>query len=279
MTAAHKTQEISGWFAEEALVLSTFHSPSDWPSLRIVLDASGASQRALTLTLASLLSGTAQRFDIQIMRPEGMSVGPVSDWIRRLGQVGFINGPEDIDVEIDLLLVAPVGVIFGRYSVEAAVEAKQVAGCELLRAVIDGSSGGLELWSGELLLKATNRSTAEAEVRKREGERWVSGSSLGLRYMGRPPPKQFLRKGAAGRLEQTVVVRDQTDQQTRLDYEERVRALQAELQRVRRIHQNGGDAPRTSRRIASLLRRGPKYVLRQMPRRFRELMKRLRWRT
>ncbi|GAA1128851.1 hypothetical protein GCM10009582_27720 [Arthrobacter flavus] len=267
---------MKAWFAEEAVTLSAIHDPSVVQnfSMVIVVDARNASEKALCLTLATLMSGTVQRCAVQIIRQGGLPPGEVENWISGLSRVCFIGGPEAIDLQTDLVLVVPAGVIFGRYSIEAAVEAKSAASCELLRTVIDGSNGTGELWAAEPLRRAKDRSTAEAEVRKRGGERWVSGSSLGLRYMGKPAPKQFLRKGAAGQLEQILVVRDLSDPKTRFDYEAKIGSLQSELQRLRRGQQAARSGPRIVRRLVSLIRKGPRYAFGRFASRVGSLVKR-----
>ena len=269
-------ERVRKWQVEAGLPCADIWQPRQSSNgvLTILVDARSADARTTALTIASIFSGSVQRSPLQILMPVSADSAMLEEWLASEHSVRFIRGLEEVAAGDQFLLVCPAGIKLGTYSVEAALEAAEETGADLLRVVVDGASGTLELWKAAALEAHSSLNGAERAIRNLNGERWVSGASLGAHALGRPAPKQFLRKGKAGKFDLHVVVKDLKDPATRLDYEHQVRRLEAELARVKR-HQWQNATRGTSPAAAFLpfhaLRKGPRYFASRAAARLRRL--------
>ena len=242
--------------------------------MAVLVDARAADAHGTALTIGSILSGSVQRSFLQILMPNSADSVLLEQWLASEADVHFIRSLEDVVVGDQYLLVCPAGVVLGTYSIEAAVEAADETGAGLLRAIVDGAPGTLELWKAAALGSPISLTAAEQAIRNQGGERWVSGARLGAHAFHRPAPKQFLRKGKAGTFDLHVVVKDLKDPATRFDYEHQVRRLEAELARVKRHQWQAATrdaSPGSARRPLVALRKGPRYLASRAAARLRRL--------
>ena len=161
-------------------------------------------------------------------------------------------------------LVISAGTALGLHSLEAMIDTLQQTEATVLRALVDGQAGALELWHTATLRELREAGDPEKSARSAGGERWVSGSALGLHDFRRPKPKLHLRKGAAATLELNIVVRDLADRGTRVDYEQQIRHLESRLKKseIERRRLEQGLAPnRGISRAQAIARKGPAYIL------------------
>ncbi|NKX55361.1 hypothetical protein [Arthrobacter mobilis] len=264
-------KQIRQWQQEAGLPVVDLQQPRrSWAAmLTILLDARSADARTAALSISSILTGSTQRNPLQVLIPDSEDSVLLEQWLAFEPDVRFVRTVDEAVLGAQYLLVCPAGVVFGSHSVQAAVEAAQESGARLLRAVVDGVSGSLELWDTAGLGSAADLSAAEQGIRDDGGERWVSGASLGAYAAGRPAPKMFLRKGAAGRFDVHVVVKDLKDPAARRDYEQQIRQLESELARAKRhwwqeassAAPAGGTARRPFGSVPlRAVRKGPRYL-------------------
>ena len=153
------------------------------------------------------------------------------------------------------------------WKLEAMIDTLRQTQALVLRALVDGQSGAMELWQTATLRELSETGDPEKSARSAGGERWVSGSALGLHDFRRPKPKLHLRKGAAATLDLNIVVRDLADAATRLDYEQKIRHLEARLKKseIERRRLEQGMAPnRGLSRARAIARKGPAYIFGQL---------------
>ena len=262
--AVHSAKDLREWLLETGMVSKPVQLPPDSYAgfLSVIIDARGADCTEIAATLAKLFQGTLQRVRIQILVSSSEKGQEVKAFTKHDSAISVIYSIDEIILPDSYILVCPAGVLVGTYSVEAAIEAIDATGCHVLRAVVDGATSSVELWQVEALKSAQNLGLAEENARVAGKERWVSGSGLGLHVVGQPSPKQFLKKGLAQKHELTVLVRDTSQQRVRLDYEYRIRRLQAELDRAKKeIWSSGCHSSFGMSKSIRLLRKGPRYIL------------------
>ena len=272
--------QVLQWSMDAGLSFQSIHQPrcSDGGVLGIVIDGRNASAQAVAMTVISILSSRVQRCPIDILVPTSSETELLELWLADEPTVRFIGQLNDADRSAQYLLVCHGGMIFGTFSIESAHDAMEVSGCQLLRAFIDGAPRSFELWRADVLRSVTHLREAERTVIAAGGERWVSGASLGMHFLGRPEPKVFLRKGKAGKFDVNIVVQDTSDPETKRDYLQQIRELEGELQRSRRkqwaaVLEAG---PRSAVKIpARALRKGPTYVTLRAAQLVRRVMRKM----
>ena len=256
---------LDQWHAEAGLTLSRLSGPA--PSARgllgVVVDARKSEISQVCLTVSSLLRGTVQRPRIQILLSHSADARPIAEWVAHEQQISLITSLAEVTPGEEYLMVIPAGVIAGAYSVEAAVECLDVSGAGVLRVLVDGVEGAVEVWRSAALGDAGDRSAAEARARAAGRERWISGASTGMHAVGRPAPKMFLRKGPAEKFEVRVLARDTAKADVKADYEGRLRELESQLARMKRKAANQANGNMDSARILNTAKKGPSYLVRR----------------
>lgn len=263
---------LDQWHAEAGLTPSRLAGPA--PSARgilgVVVDARKSETSQVCLTVSSLLQGTVQRPRIQILLSRSADPRPIAEWVAHEQQISLITSLAEVTPGEEYLMVIPAGVIAGGYSVEAAVECLYVSGAGVLRVLVDGVDGAVEVWRSAALGDAGERSAAEARARAAGKERWVSGASTGMHAVGRPAPKMFLRKGSAEKFEVRVLALDTAKADVKSDYEGRLRELESQLARMRRKAANQANGNTDGSRILKTAKRGPIYLARRTVRHLRQ---------
>ena len=233
------------------------------------MDARKGETSQVCLTVSSLLRGTVQRPRIQILLPRSASASPIAEWVAHEPQISLITSLAEVTPGEEYLMVVPAGTIAGAYSVEAAVECLDTSGAGVLRVLVDGVDGAVEVWRSGALGDSAARSDAEARVRAAGRERWVSGASTGMHAAGRPAPKMFLRKGPAEKFEVRVLARDTAKAEVKADYEGRLRELESQLARMKRQAANQASGNTEGAGIFRAANMGPGYLIRRAARHFR----------
>lgn len=249
---------------ETGFALKALQTPrSETPLVRILVRAAKASDLEIAGTVASLFGSANQDFAVEILAEAGTRP-QLEQWLATDRRFSFV-GTEGTDlVEAGFTLVLSAGTALGLHSLEAMIESLRQSEALVLRALVDGQPGAIELWETGTLRRLSEQGDPEKSARKAGGERWVSGNALGLHDFRRPKPKLHLRKGAAASLDLNIVVRDLSDGATRQDYEERIRQLEARLRKseVERRRLEQGFAPnRGLSRARAIARKGPAYIL------------------
>ncbi|MCU1515509.1 MAG: hypothetical protein JWQ75_230 [Pseudarthrobacter sp.] len=251
--------------AAAGIELKPVHRPrTGTPLFRIVVPAGSATDVAVAATAASLLSSACQDFVVDIIGLAGAGTSRVGEWLSSDGRFRHAASLPATDWTSEFILVLPAGTRLGTFSLEALADAKVATGASLLRALVDGQRGAVELWDTKVLAGLDPSQDPEQAVRSAGNERWISGSSVGLHDYRQPAPKMHLRKGAAGRHDLTIIVRDATDPSTRADYEQRIRRLEAKLLKsdVERRRLEAGIAPKHGLgRVRAAAKRGPGYLV------------------
>lgn len=236
--------------------------------LSIVVDGRTADISLICLTISSLLRGTAQRSRMQVLLPTDADQSWFSTWIAHERQISLINSLDAVTPGDSCVMILPAGVVVGMFSLEAAVECLDVSAANVLRILVDGCPGSVELWRTKALGDRQLRAAAEQKTRRSGAERWVSGASVGMYAAGRPEPKMFLRKGRAGKFEVKVLVRDTARPDVRREYEVRIRELEAQLARAKREALSSAHGPaRGGRLLLRAMKKGPRYVMNRASRR------------
>lgn len=277
MQGTEQHSEISGqlldqWHAEAGLIPSRLTGPASSPRglLAIVVDGRDVGTSQVCLTVSSLLHGTVQRPRIQILLPRSADRRAIEEWVTHEHQISLITSLPEVTPGEEYLMVIPAGVIAGAYSVEAAVECLDTAGTAVVRVLVDGVDGAVELWRSDALGDPAERSDAERRARAASSERWVSGASTGMHAAGRPAPKMFLRKGPAGKFEVRVLVRDTANAEVKADYERRLRDLESQLARAKRSAANQPGRNTQRRGVLRTVRKGPAFLTRRAARFLRQ---------
>lgn len=246
-------------------VLKTVHMPRrETPLVRILVRAANATDLEIAGTVASLLGSACQDFAVDILVERNRSRHRLQEWLGTDPRFSFAatDGPDIADSVYTLVISA--GTALGLHSLEAMVDSLQQTQAMVLRALVDGQAGALELWRTGTLRELRESGDPERSARTAGGERWVSGSALGLHDFRRPKPKLHLRKGAAATLDLNIVVRDLADHATRVDYEQQIRHLESRLKKseMERRRLELGLAPnRGISRARAIARKGPAYIL------------------
>lgn len=241
-----------------------FHAPRrSTPLLQIIIRAGAAPDLAVAATIVSLFKSACQDFSVVVVHRKTEPRRQLKDWLATDSRFSFRDDPEKEIVESAYTLVLNAGVALGVHSLVALMESLAATGATVLRALVDGQGGAIECWQTDRLRSSAESGDAERSARRAGGERWLSGSSLGLHDYRMPQPKLHLRKGAAGTLDLNVIVRDLRDPATRLDYEQRIRLLESRLKRseIERRRLEQGLAPnRGISRARAIARKGPAYI-------------------
>jgi len=208
--------------------LKALHTPrGETPLVRILIRAAKATDLEIAGTVASLFGSACQDFAVDVLVQDG-SRPKLEEWLATDRRFSFLRTDGQHIAEADYTLVLSAGTALGLHSLEAMIDSLRQTQALVLRALVDGQPGGIELWQTATLRELREAGDPEKSARSAGGERWVSGSALGLHDFRRPKPKLHLRKGAAATLDLNIVVRDLADSATRLDYEQRIRQLEAQ---------------------------------------------------
>lgn len=249
---------------EAGFALKAIHTPRrETPLVRILIRAAKAADLEIAGTVASLFVSACQDFAVDIL-VEGGSRPKLERWLATDRRFAFVRTDGQQLAEASYTLVLSAGTALSLHSLEAMIDILRQTKALVLRALVDGLPGAIELWQTATLRELSEIGDPERAARNSGGERWVSGSALGLHDFRRPKPKLHLRKGAAATLDLNIVVRDLADRATRLDYEQQIRQLEFRLKKseVERRRLEQGLAPnRGLLRARALARRGPAYIL------------------
>lgn len=250
--------------ASLGIELKTVHRPRIVvPLIHIIVPAASSAEMDVAVTAASVLASACQDFTVDIVGGEDPRRARVREWLSTDARFRFVESERVRAPGSVYTLVLHPGTRLGTFSLEALVDAHEASGAVLLRALVDGQRGAAEFWRSVVLDELLSAGNPEQAVRKAGGERWLSGNSLGLYDRHHPAPKMHLRKGAAGRHDLTIIVRDSSDPSTRSDYEQRIRHLESKLARseAARRRLEAGIAPqRALARLGAAAQRGPAYV-------------------
>ena len=247
--------------------LKVLHTPrQETPLVRVLIPGAKAADLEIAGTVASLFGSACQDFAVDIL--VGESGRPkLEEWLATDSRFSFLRNDERPTAEAAYTLVLTAGTALGLHSLEAMIDSLRQTQALVVRALVDGQHGAMELWETTTLRELSETGDPEKSARSAGGERWVSGSALGLHDYRRPKPKLHLRKGAAATLDLNIVVRDLSDPATRLDYEQQIRQLEARLKKseIERRRLEQGLAPnRGINRARAIARKGPAYILRQL---------------
>jgi hypothetical protein len=249
---------------QAGFALKTLHMPRrETPLVRILIRAGKATDLEIAGTVASLFGSACQDFAVGILVQDG-GRPKLEEWLATDRRFSFVRTDGQQIAEASYTLVISAGTALGLHSLEAMIDSLRQTQALVLRSLVDGQPGAIELWQTATLQALAENGDPEKSARSAGGERWVSGSALGLHDFRRPKPKLHLRKGAAATLDLNIVVRDLADRATRLDYEQRVRQLEARLKKseVERRRLEQGLAPnRGLARARAIARKGPAYIL------------------
>jgi hypothetical protein len=249
---------------EAGFALKALHTPrQETPLVRILVKSAKATDLEIAGTVASLFGSACQDFAVDILVADG-GRPKLEEWLATDRRFSFLSGAGDQPAEAVYTLVVNGGTAFGLHSLEAMMEALRQTQALVLRALVDGQPGAIEMWQTATLRELRAAGDPEKSARGAGGERWVSGSALGLHDFRRPKPKLHLRKGAAATLDLNIVVRDLADSATRHDYEQQIRHLEARLRKseIERRRLEQGLAPnRGLSRARAIARKGPAYIL------------------
>lgn len=244
--------------------LKALHTPRrETPLVRILIRTAKATDLEVAGTVASLFGSACQDFAVDILVEDG-SRPKLEDWLSTDRRFSFLRADGQQLAESAYTLVLSAGTALGLHSLEAMIDTLRQTQAMVLRALVDGQPGAIELWQTATLRELSEAGDPEKSARSAGGERWVSGSALGLHDFRRPKPKLHLRKGAAATLDLNIVVRDLADSATRLDYEQKIRLLEARLRKseIERRRLEQGLAPnRGVSRARAIARKGPAYIL------------------
>lgn len=242
-----------------------FHAPRrGTPLLKIIIRSETAPDLAVAGTIVSLFKSACQDFSVVVVHGKKDARRRLKEWLATDSRFSFTDAEEKEIGDSTYTLVVNAGVALGAHSLEAMMESLAVTGATVLRALVDGQGGTIELWQTDKLRASAASGDAEQSARRAGGERWLSGSSLGLHDYQLPQPKLHLRKGAAGTLDLNIIIRDLRDPATRLDYEQRIRQLESRLKKSeieRRRLEQGLSPSRGLSRMRAVASRGPAYVV------------------
>ena len=243
--------------------LKALHTPrQETPLVRILIRAAKAADLEIAGTVASLFGSACQDFAVDVLVEDGRP--KLEEWLATDRRFSFLRTDGQQPAEAAYTLVLSAGTALGLHSLEAMIDTLRQTQALVLRALVDGQPGAIELWQTATLRELSATGDPEKSARSAGGERWVSGSALGLHDFRRPKPKLHLRKGAAATLDLNIVVRDLADAATRLDYEQKIRHLEARLKKSeieRRRLEQGFSPNRGLTRARAIARKGPAYII------------------
>lgn len=258
------TASIEEELREAGFALKALHTPQrETPLVRILIRAAKATDLEIAGTVASLFGSACQDFAADIL-VEDSGRPKLEEWLATDRRFAFVRTDGQHIAESSYTLVLSAGTAVALHSLEAMIDTLRQTQALVLRALVDGQPGAIELWPTDTLRELSGSGDPERSARSTGGERWVSGSALGLHDFRRPKPKLHLRKGAAASLDLNIVVRDLADSATRHDYEQQIRQLEARLKKseIERRRLEQGLAPnRGLSRARAIVRKGPAYIL------------------
>jgi hypothetical protein len=258
------TASIEEELREAGFALKALHTPRrETPLVRILIRAAKAADLEIAGTVASLFGSACQDFAVDILVEDG-GRPKLEEWLASDRRFAFVRTDGQHIAESSYTLVLSAGTAVALHSLEAMIDTLRQTQALVLRALVDGQPGAIELWPTATLRELSGSGDPEQSARNAGGERWVSGSALGLHDFRRPKPKLHLRKGAAATLDLNIVVRDLADSATRHDYEQQIRQLEARLKKseIERRRLEQGLAPnRGLSRARAIARKGPAYIL------------------
>ncbi|RNL53917.1 hypothetical protein [Arthrobacter oryzae] len=248
------------------VVLKPLHTPRQaTPLLHILIRAGKATDLEVAGTIASLFRSSCQDFAVDVVQADHSRRTKLEEWLATDTRFTFVQAGYKRPGNGAYTLVLNAGTALGVHSLEAMIDSLVETQATVLRALVDGQSGGIELWrTADLNAHAEAGTDPEKAARRAGGERWIAGNAVGLHEFRRPKPKVHLRKGAAGAHDLTIVVRDLRDRSTRTDYEQQIRAMESRLHKSeseRRRLEQGLKPNRGLARAQAIIRRGPAYIL------------------
>lgn len=264
-----KSQSLPASIEEElrlaGFTLKPLHRPRrKKPLVRVLIRTAKATDLEVAATIASLLGSACQDFVVDILLEREGTRRKLVEWLATDNRFSFITADRREIADATFTLVLGAGTALGVHSLEAMIDSLRQTEAMVLRALVDGQAGAIELWQTGTLRSLAAAGDPEKAARNAGGERWVSGSALGLHDFRRPKPKLHLRKGAAATLDLNIVVRDLADRATRVDYEQRIRQLESRLKRSeveRRRLEQGLPPNRGLSRASAIASKGPGYIL------------------
>jgi len=127
------------------------------------------------------------------------------------------------------------GCVLTAFSLAALLEVANLPDVKIVRTVVEGLRGSLELWNCRWLNDQTNRSDAESVARKLGLERWISAEGAGIHALGWPEPRVFFRRGAADRHVLDVVAFDASSRRYLDQKEHEISELKGEVRYLKSL--------------------------------------------
>lgn len=267
-TSDRMNVEISEALANLGIELKVVDGPrAKFPLVRVTIPATSCTKEEALASVVSLLSSSCQDYTVDIVDAPETVKQAMKDWLKDDLRFRWIAVRRNSLPSERFALVLLPGSCLGVWSLEALIEAQVSTGASVIRALVNGIRGASELWESSVLGKFFAQGDPERFARELGTERWISGSSLGMHGYRHPAPSMHLRKGAAGRHELVLVIRDATVPAVRADYEERIRILERRLANtqteVRKL-EAGQKSNMGIYRIRAIVSRGPRYALRKI---------------
>lgn len=157
------------------------------------------SRNAVSRSLTSLFTSSIQNLTIYCISSEKVTMEAMQAWTHADSRVKYLPSvPRELPTT-GYLLVIKAGCILTPFSIAALMEVAQLPKVTVVRSVIEGLRGSLELWDCHWLNAQANRSIAEDEARRLGFERWISAEGTGIHAVDFPEPRVFFRRGAADR--------------------------------------------------------------------------------
>lgn len=185
------------------------HGPwSAGTRVTVLLMCQGAATEPVVASLNSLFASSVQNFDIVCILVERAVRRIVEPWTQADSRVRFDSALPDSLPSTGYVLVMRAGLSMTPFSIEALLNVVLLPGVEVVRTIVEGHPGTLELWDASGLVDEKNRLNAEAKARQNGHERWVSAEGAGIHGFGQPAPRVFFRRGSADRHVLDVVAFD-----------------------------------------------------------------------
>ena len=262
---------------ELGIVLGEGHAPrTGQPLLHVIVRVGDANRHQLLATIGSLLRSSCQDFVVSATEGNWNGDPMLRDWIRHDSRFSPDSFEKSAGPASRYTMVLGAGTVLGTHSIAGLLEGLVVTGASVIRVLVDSQRTAPEIWKASELAAFQVQGDPEELARRNRAERWMSGDSLGIHDCAKPKPRQYQIKGAAGVPELRLVVRDLNDSRTREDYEAQIRSLQSKLRRAqierRRAEGSVRYLPLLSR-ARSVVRRGPKYMLRKLRERTRRVIR------
>ncbi len=150
-------------------------------------------------SLTSIFTSSIQNLTICCISTDAMSMEAVQSWTRSDSRVKYLPSVPQQLPATGFLLVLRAGCILTPFSLAALMEVSRLPDVTVVRTVIEGIRGSLELWDCVWLNAQPKRSMAEHDARRLGFERWTSAEGAGIHAVDSPEPRVFFRRGAADR--------------------------------------------------------------------------------